>query len=95
MKLKKVTSEGNYVVKMTQLEVNAINELLGFVNVWKTEYVNAQQAYLDLMGFCQEHSTLEFEDIFNVILRVDGDVSRAFILDEPVELHLKKDLIKA
>lgn len=31
MKLKKITENGNYNVVMSQLEINAVNELLGYV----------------------------------------------------------------
>lgn len=91
MKLKKITENGNYNVVMSQLEINAVNELLGYVNVWNTIHVNGQETYKNLMDFCQEYSTMELEDVFNVILRVQD---RTLLLEEPVELHLKKDLIK-
>lgn len=91
MKLKKITENGNYNVVMSQLEINAINELLGYVNVWNTPHYNGKETYKNLMNFFQEHSTMEFEDVFNVILRVQD---QTFLLEEPVELHLKKDLIK-
>lgn len=90
MKLKKITENGNYNVVMSRLEINAVNELLGYVNVWNTKHELAQSTYKGLLEFFYEHATMELEDVFHPILDVDG---QTFLLEKPVELHLKKDLL--
>lgn len=64
MKLKKVTKNGNYNVIMSQQELNVINDLLCYVNPWHTEHEVIKGNCENLMKFFQEHSTLEFEDLF-------------------------------
>ena len=91
MKLKKINKNNEYVVNLSQTEVNAINELLCNINIWNSEHEVARETYKELLEFFNEHSTMEFEDIFHPIMDVDG---QTFLLEYPVELHLKKDLLK-
>jgi ABC-type molybdate transport system substrate-binding protein len=90
LKLKKINENG-YTIKVSQVEINALNELLAYVNAGNSEYTLAQKTYTELEEFFNQYSTFELEDIFHPIMNVQG---RTFLLDEyPVELHLKKDLL--
>ncbi len=90
MKLKKINENG-YTIKASQVEINAINELLAYVNANNSDHPVAQKTYTELQEFFNEYSTLELEDVFHPIMDVQG---QTFLLDEyPVELYLKKDLL--
>ena len=68
MKLKKITENGNYNVVMSQQELNVLNDLLCYVNPWRTEHEVIKSNCENLMNFFQEHSTFEFEDLFGTVV---------------------------
>lgn len=68
MKLKKINKHGEYVVTMSQMEVNIINDLLCYVNPWHTEHEVIKNNCSNLMNFFNEHSTFELEDLFGAVV---------------------------
>lgn len=90
MKLKKINKHGDYVVVMSQVEINFLNEIVAFVNHHNLDYPNVHDAYNSTNKFLSEYSTFELEGVFDgVIVDADEDTPKNVL----VELHPTKDLL--
>lgn len=84
MKLKKINKHGEYVVKMSQVEVNLLNELLGYISYKNiSEFPNLDVAMEGMTGFAQDYATLP-----------DSYTTFKFVKDETFEDHGSLEAVK-
>ena len=67
MKVKKVTSSGKYTVQMDQLEVDAIGEMLAYVNVVEDSgYKLTDKIFNQLKDFAAMYAALQTEGVLQM-----------------------------
>lgn len=67
MKVKKVTSSGKYTVQMDQLEVDAIGEMLAYVNVVEDSgYKLTDKVFNQLKDFAAMYAALQTEGVLQM-----------------------------
>lgn len=67
MKVKKVTANGKYTVQMDQLEVDAIAEMLAYVNVVEDSgYKLTDKVFNQLKDFAAMYAALETEGVIQL-----------------------------
>ena len=59
MKLKKINKVGDYVVKMSQAEINLLHELLGYVSFkWLKQYPLMEKTVKDMLYFTDNNASI-------------------------------------
>lgn len=67
MKVKKVTTSGKYTVQMDQMEVDAIGEMLAYVNVVEDSgYKLTDKVFNQLKDFAAMYAALEIEGVIQL-----------------------------
>ena len=67
MKVKKVTPSGKYTVQMDQLEVDAIGEMLAYVNVVEDSgYKLTDEVFNQLKDFAAMYAALQTEGVLQM-----------------------------
>ena len=77
MKLKKINKNGDYIVKMSQAEVNLLHEVLGYVSFSEIDNFQVMhKAVKSMLNFTDENATIP--DIYECF---------KFVKDETFEEH--------
>lgn len=84
MKLKKINKSGEYVVKLSQVEINLLNELLGYVSYKDiSKFPNLDVAMEGMINFTQDFATLP-----------DSYETFKFVKDDTFEDHGSLEAVK-
>lgn len=84
MKLKKINKDGDYVVKMSQAEINLLHELLGYVSFkGLKQYPLMEKTVKDMLNFTDDNASI-----------VDVYECFKFVKDETFKDHGSLEVIK-